>query len=171
MSTRPRTSGYRVSCSRSAIFPLDMLRFSESWPLSTEAAGLIEALVTRDPAVIDRLPSRVTITLGTINNDLMTMHPTIVRRWESFGFKVEALTDTAPAISEEEAIEAIEGIRRLMADTTISSANFKNNVINDTCATLADKLPGVSEFSVRALCRSERSAVQIAKGWFEPEFA
>ena len=175
MTHRPRTHRYSVTLSRYDVFPLDMLRFGESWPLTADDAGLIHALIARDDEQIARLPKKVTINLGTLHDPsplALSGFDRIKLRWESFSIRVSLPEGVSyPEIEEEEAIGAIKAIRRLMASRDFASIRFQSNVIDDTCASLADKLPRATMVSVRALCRSDRTPEAIAKLWFQPEEA
>lgn len=170
MFTRPRTYSYAVSLSRFDVFPLDMLRFGECWPLTAADAATIEALIDRKDAVIEAMPGRVRVRLGTFlptARGMSVAFDRVVARWESFTIRVEQPEiDLTPEIEHEEAVEAIQGIRRLLADDTISSPNFKRNVIDDCVRSLAGKLPGVSPVSVLSLCRSNEPAADIVDRWF-----
>lgn len=90
MIQRPEFYSYVVSCRKTAGFPLDMLRFAQAHPATTESAMTIHRLIVAEETGDYRaLPD------GDVSVHLSTAIPTsgaafadYVKRWQSFGFKV-----------------------------------------------------------------------------------
>lgn len=107
---RPKLFHYVVTGSRGH-FPLDMLRYAESYPSTTDDANIIETLIRGDDR--SRLPRTVAIRLGTPHEPDGYLFISPTERWASFGWKV--ITDeraAGDAISEfHSGLEAIRAQR------------------------------------------------------------
>ncbi|UTU09610.1 hypothetical protein CcrBL47_gp324 [Caulobacter phage BL47] len=88
---RPTLTSYEVTGHRTGIFPLDMLRRGECWPTTTDDTNLIEKLLTREDAVIARLPKTVTIRITTCGTEYAQM--SVIDRWASFGWTARVLLE------------------------------------------------------------------------------
>jgi hypothetical protein len=86
------SSRYTITAPRSRHFPLDMLRYAESFPATTDDANLIEGLIERNT---ERLPRDVVINLRTGIKFNSACFAQACDRWKSFGWRV--IRDVAEA--------------------------------------------------------------------------
>lgn len=162
---------YHVVLTRHDVFPMDMLRYAEAWPATADDAALIDILISRDDARLQLLPKTVSIRLGSLHRpdpDLDPRFTSIKQRWESFLIEVRLDAWEGSLLGRDELIGKVDGIRRLMSATGFISPSFQTNTIDDACASLAEHLPNVAHYSVRALCRSNRKTEDIVDMWMEP---
>jgi len=91
MPKRPTVYGYYVEGSRYGGFPLDMLRYSQSYPVD---ADIIHALLhAQETGNYGSLGKRVRVRLSTILDPSGAGFHMSSQRWESFGWKVVEVVD------------------------------------------------------------------------------
>lgn len=84
---------YRVRAPRTAIFPLDMLRYAASWPASAEAAAQIARSLECGA------DGRQEIELQTYEDPRTFEFSTFVKRWHSFGWIVQTRDEDGEWVS------------------------------------------------------------------------
>lgn len=77
--------GYQVRAPRAATFPLDMLRYSASWPASAEAAAQIERSIRGE---VSEQRGNQAVDLQTYEDPRTFEFASFVKRWHSFGWTV-----------------------------------------------------------------------------------
>ena len=161
-------SSYKVRCRRGAVFPMDMLRHSQSWPADTASAALIHTLIERPDELISGLDGTVEITLSTIFDTRPLMDigfDTSAKRWKSFGFEViQPEVDPEHPTDEQVIADKVMGVRRLInTQQGFASENFRQNVINEECEEIASLASiRVPRHAVRSLVDGPTSPFHIA---------
>lgn len=104
---------FLVRGGRSNVFPLDMLRYGEAYPASTDDAALIQKSLegtlgeSRGPVFV-RLCSPIDITGYSFAR--------IVKRWESFGWTVQVQEPAGDWVPYSEQVAAQIGVARFERD-------------------------------------------------------